>query len=78
MGSGNDDPQDKLGITIAFLIAIPIITKWLAGAEKRDEASEPPASCHANHYLGNHYLGKNAVLTLRKETEVKEEDSKLG
>lgn len=72
MGNSNGNPEVQLGITIALLVTVPIVTKGLAGEENGDDASEPPASCH-----GHHDPGSIAVSAQNKESEIKEEDSKL-
>lgn len=72
MGNGNGNPEVELGMTITLLIKVPIVLKRSAGEGKRGEASEPPASCD-----GHHYLGKNAISAQTKNSEIKEEDSKL-
>lgn len=72
MGNGNGNPEIELGMTIALLIKVPIVPKGSAGEGKRGDASEPPASCH-----GHHCLGSNAISAQNKDSEIKEEDSKL-
>lgn len=72
MGNGDGNPEVELSYTTVLLVKLPIVTKGLAGEEKCGEASEPPTSCH-----GHHYLSSNAVSAQNKDSEVKEEDSKL-
>lgn len=72
MGNGKGNPEVEMGMTIAPFIKAPIVLKRSAGEEKRGEAGERPASCEDHHYFG-----RNAISGHRKDSKIREEDSKL-